>query len=50
MHTAEFLNFVMEYLGKIETEFEITFPVYQGPRWVQIMENIVVKNLVTHSL
>ena len=39
MHTAEknFWNFEIEYLGEIETEFKNTL-LYQGPRWVQIME------------
>ena len=36
--------FVTEYLGEIE---KTLWPVYQGPRWVLIMKNIEVKNLVT---
>ena len=52
MHTAEsiFLNFVIEYLGEIETEFENTLPCLSGPRWFRIMEKIEVKNLVTHCM
>ena len=52
MHIAElnFLIFVIEYLGEINTEFEILKPVYQGPRWVRIMKKTKVENLVTHSL
>ena len=52
MHIAElnFSIFMIEYLGEIETEFEILKPVYQGPRWVRIMKKTKVENLVTHSL
>ena len=28
----------------------LLYPVYPGPRWVQIMKKIKVENLVTHSL
>ena len=52
MHTVEsiFFNFVIEYLGEIETEFENTLPCLSGPRWFRIMEKIEVKNLVTHCM
>ena len=45
MHTEEsnFSNFVIEYLSEIETEFENTYPVYQGPIWVQIMKKWMLK-------
>ena len=39
-HTKEsnLSNFVIEYLGEFETEFEnALYPVYQGPRWVRIV-------------
>ena len=42
MHTAEskFSNFVIEYLGEIETEFEILKPIYPEPEWVRVMNKI----------
>ena len=56
MHTAKsnFSNFMIEYLGEylgeIETNSKILKPVYQGPRWIRIMKEMEVENLVTHSL
>ena len=40
-------HFVIEYLGEIETEFEITLGCLSG---APNHEKIGVKNLVTHSL
>ena len=54
MHTAEsnFTNFVIEYLGEIETEYENTWACLSGAQmeYCRIMEKIEVENLVTHSL
>ena len=55
MHTAEsnFSNFVIEYLGEMETKFENTLAylsIYQGSRWVRIMKKTEVENLVTLPL
>ena len=42
MHTVEskFSNFLIEYLGELETEFDNTLAcaVCRGPRWVRIMK------------
>ena len=51
MHIAEsnFSNFVIEYLGEIETEFENTLACLSGA-WKSLNhEKREVKNLVTHS-
>ena len=37
LHTVEII-FVIEYLNKIETEFENTLACLSGARWVQIMK------------
>ena len=52
MHTAEsnFSNFVMEYLGKIETELENTLACLSGAQVGSNHEKMEVENLVTHSL
>ncbi len=53
MHTevSKFSNFVIEYLGEIETKFENTFFFLSGAwMWFRIMIKMEVKNLVTHSL
>ena len=52
MHTAEskFSNFVICDLVKLKPNSKILYPVYQGPRWVRIMNKMKVENLVTHSL
>ena len=53
MHTAEsnFLNFVIEYLSEIETEFEKTLPCLSGAKMGSIYgKKIAVEKLVTHSL
>ena len=54
MHTAEsnFSNFVIEYLGEIETKFENTLPCLSGAQMgsTVIMEKKEVENFVTHSL
>ena len=41
MHTveSEFSNFMIEFLGEIETEFENVVAFYQGPRRIRIMKN-----------
>ena len=46
MHTAEsnFSNFVIEYLGEIETEFENT-----SARWVRIMKKKLVVEIPRHT-
>ena len=36
--------------AKCKLNSKILYPVYPGPRWVQIMKKIKVENLVTHSL
>ena len=50
MHTAElnFSNFVIEYIGKIETEFENTCS--SGAQMGSNHKKMEVENLVTHSL
>ena len=49
MHTAElFKN--LNISAKLKPNSKILYPVYQGPRRVQIMKKIEFKNLVTHSL
>ena len=52
LHTAEsiFSNFVIEYLGEIETEFENTLACLSGAQMGSNREKLEVKNLVTHSL
>ena len=53
MHTAEsnFSNFVIEYLGKIETKFENTLDCFLGAQMDSNHEKkLEVENLVTHSL
>ena len=57
MHTSEytaesnFSNFVIEYLGEIETEFENTLLCLSGAQMGSNHEKkLEVKNLVTHSL
>ena len=43
---SNFSNFVIEYLGEIETEFENTSGAQMGSNH----EKTEVENLVTHSL
>ena len=52
MHSAEFKfsNFVIEYLGGIETEFENIFACLSGAHMGLNHEKMEVENLVTHSL
>ena len=52
MHTAEsiFSNFVIEYLGKIETELENTLACLSGAQMGSNHEKMEVENLVAHSL
>ena len=52
VHTAEsnFSNFVNEYLGEIETEFENTLACLSGAQIGSKRKKMEVENLVTHSL
>ena len=52
MHTAElnFSNFLIEYLGKIETEFENIAACFRGLHVFESWKKMEVENLVTHSL
>ena len=54
MHSAhrgvEFLNFVIQYLGKIKTDFENTLACLSGAQIGSNQEKKEVKNLVTQSL
>ena len=53
MHTAEsnFSNFVIEYLGEIETEFKNTLACLSGSQMGSNHEKkLEAENLVTHSL
>ena len=43
-------NFVIEYLDKIETEFENSLDFLSGAEMGLIMKKLEVKNFVTHSL
>ena len=52
MHTAEsnFLNFVIEYLGEIEPEFENILACFiRCLDGFESWKKLEVKNLVTHS-
>ena len=54
MHTVEskFSNFVIEYLGEIETEFNNTLACAGAPDGFESwkLKIMVVENLMTHSL
>ena len=53
LHAAEsnFSNFVIEFLGEIETKFENTLTCLSGAQMGSIHEKkMEVENLVTHSL
>ena len=43
-------NFVIEYLGKIENEFENTLPCLSAAQMGSNHDKMDVENLVTHSL
>ena len=47
---VEFLNFVIQYLGKIKTDFENTLACLSGAQIGSNQEKKEVKNLVTQSL
>ena len=47
MHTTEFLK-NLNISAKSKLKSQIFYYVYQGPRWVRIMEKIDVENVVTH--
>ena len=44
------LNFVIKYLGEIETAFENTLACLSGVQMGSNEKKLEVKNLVTHSL
>ena len=48
--TLNFSNFVMKYLGKIETEFKKTLACLSGTQMGSNHEKKEVKNLMTHFL
>ena len=52
MYTAElnFSKFVIEYIRKIETEFENALACLSGAQIGSNHEKMEVKNLMTHSL
>ena len=49
MQTAEFLkNSIISVKSKSNSK--LFLPLFQGSRWIRILKNIEVENLVTHAL